>query len=174
MATLAANPLVSVEEYLRTFYRPDCDYVDGVIEERNLGEAEHGVLQGELGFLFRLHRKEWGIIPIPECRLQVGPRRFRIPDVLVLRDTQKAQGIIREAPLLCIEVLSPEDRWARMSVRLDDYVALGVEHIWCFDSVSREVRRYTAKGYEHVYEPVLAIPGTPIQINIADVFSALD
>jgi len=28
---------VSVDEYLRTAYRPDCDYVDGVVLERNLG-----------------------------------------------------------------------------------------------------------------------------------------
>lgn len=32
---------VSVAEYLASSYRPDCDYVDGVIEERNLGEKEH-------------------------------------------------------------------------------------------------------------------------------------
>jgi len=28
---------VSVNEYLRTAYRPDCDYFDGVVLERNLG-----------------------------------------------------------------------------------------------------------------------------------------
>ena len=29
--------LVSIEEYLNTTYRPDVDYVDGAIEQRNLG-----------------------------------------------------------------------------------------------------------------------------------------
>ncbi|PWU00781.1 MAG: hypothetical protein C5B51_24370 [Terriglobia bacterium] len=33
--------LVSVEEYLHTDYEPDCDYLDGVIEERNAGEKDH-------------------------------------------------------------------------------------------------------------------------------------
>ena len=33
-----------MEEYLATSYRPDCDYVDGEIEERNLGEKEHSIL----------------------------------------------------------------------------------------------------------------------------------
>src|SRR5271154_214761 len=32
---------VSVAEYLATSYRPDCDYVDGVVEGRSLGEKEH-------------------------------------------------------------------------------------------------------------------------------------
>ena len=30
--------LISVREYLSTSYRPDCDYVDGEVQERNLGE----------------------------------------------------------------------------------------------------------------------------------------
>jgi len=34
---------VSVREYLTTSYRPDCDYVDGRIEERNVGEYDQGI-----------------------------------------------------------------------------------------------------------------------------------
>jgi hypothetical protein len=37
---MSTKTLVSVEEYFATSYRPDCDYVDGVIEERNLGEMD--------------------------------------------------------------------------------------------------------------------------------------
>jgi len=32
---------VSVEEYLSTAYRSDCDYVDGEVRERNVGEYPH-------------------------------------------------------------------------------------------------------------------------------------
>ena len=31
---------VSVEEYLSTVYEHDCEYVDGVVEERDLGRSE--------------------------------------------------------------------------------------------------------------------------------------
>jgi hypothetical protein len=47
MATQALNErpagdrFVSVEEYLSTSYEPDCEYDDGVVEERNWGEIEH-------------------------------------------------------------------------------------------------------------------------------------
>jgi hypothetical protein len=34
---MAAATLVSVEEYLSTSYDPDCDYVDGELEDRNVG-----------------------------------------------------------------------------------------------------------------------------------------
>ena len=37
---------ISVEDYLSTSYRPDCEYVDGVLLERNLGEFDHSRLQG--------------------------------------------------------------------------------------------------------------------------------
>ena len=41
----AANPptvptLLSIDQYLNTTYRPDVDFVDGYIEERNLGETD--------------------------------------------------------------------------------------------------------------------------------------
>jgi hypothetical protein len=36
---------VSIGEYLTGDYEPDCDYVDGVLEERNLGESNHAGFQ---------------------------------------------------------------------------------------------------------------------------------
>jgi len=39
--------MISVQEYLATSYRPDCDYVDGRVEERNLGEYNHAKLQAQ-------------------------------------------------------------------------------------------------------------------------------
>jgi hypothetical protein len=72
--------LMSVREYLSTSLRPDCDYVDGVIVERNLGEYEHARLQGAVFAYFYNRRKEWDIDVGPEQRVEVGAKRFRIPD----------------------------------------------------------------------------------------------
>ena len=51
---MATATLIPLEEYLRTSYEVDCDYVDGVLEERNLGKWKHGRLQNWLyqGFKF--------------------------------------------------------------------------------------------------------------------------
>lgn len=46
--SMATNTVIPVSEYLRTSYSPDCDYVDGEVQERNTGETDHGELQGEL------------------------------------------------------------------------------------------------------------------------------
>ena len=40
-STLATvTTLLSIDEYLHTSYKPDVDFVDGEIEERNLGEFD--------------------------------------------------------------------------------------------------------------------------------------
>lgn len=169
-----APVFVSEEEYLRSSCRPDCDYVEGRVEERNLGEYEHSRVQFMLVRIFGVQEKDWQVITAPECRLQVGPKRYRVPDVMVLRRTQKVKRIVREAPLICIEVLSPEDTWAKIRERLDEYLAMGVEHVWCFEPESREVRRYTASGFDKVTEAEVVVEGTAIRVGIAEVFSVLD
>jgi len=55
--------LVSVDEYLRTEYDPDCDYMDGVLEERNKAERVHGELQLETAAYFRDRRKTLRVFP---------------------------------------------------------------------------------------------------------------
>ena len=42
---MAARALISVEEYLRTSYDPDCEYVDGEVQERIVGQKKHAKLQ---------------------------------------------------------------------------------------------------------------------------------
>jgi hypothetical protein len=165
---------MSEAEYLRTVFHPDCDFVDGRIEERNVGEFEHASLQKALMRVFLANEGAWGVEFVQECRLQVAARRFRIPDSMVLPGGKKYGGVLRDTPLVCIEVLSPDDTWARMRSRLNDYLAMGVEHVWCFDPETREARRYTANGFDRVTEPELTVPGTAVRVNLAEVFSILD
>lgn len=40
-----APPRIPVGVYLGSVFRPDLDYVDGELEERNWGEVEHATLQ---------------------------------------------------------------------------------------------------------------------------------
>jgi hypothetical protein len=39
---------VPLSEYLNTSYRPDCDYLEGELLERNGGEWDHARFQGLL------------------------------------------------------------------------------------------------------------------------------
>ncbi len=164
---------VSVQLYLCTAYAPDCELVDGRLEERNLGEWDHARLQGRLLQFFMNKEAAWEIQVAPECRLQVRADRYRVPDVMVLRAEQVVDRIVREAPLLCLEVLSPEDTWKRLMEKVRDYLELGVRHIWAFDPQTREAYLCDAEGF-HRAHGTLEIEGTPIKVDLEEIFSALE
>src|SRR3984957_2661498 len=106
---MGAATLVSVEKYLSTSYSPDREYIDGRIVERNLGELTQGRIQRRLILYFDLRSKELGIEVIPGQRVQVGPTRFRVPDVTVVKSSQTIGEIFTAPPHLCIEILSKDD-----------------------------------------------------------------
>lgn len=162
---------MSTAEYLRTMFHPDREYVDGLAEERNLGEYEHGKVQSRIWLLLQNHEAEWGIDVNIECRLQVSADRFRIPDVMVLPAGLKVDRYPTTAPLICIEVLSPEDTWKRLRGVVDDYFAMGVEHVWAFDPQMREAFVCDRLGFHKVTE--LAVVGTAIRLDLQEVFSVL-
>jgi hypothetical protein len=63
---MATATLVSVSEYLQTSYRPDCEYIDGEVRERNMGELDHSRLQMLLSRYLSNREVQWGIIVLPE------------------------------------------------------------------------------------------------------------
>jgi len=42
---MATRALVSGDEYLKTMYKPSCDYIDGVPRPKSLGTRKHGKRQ---------------------------------------------------------------------------------------------------------------------------------
>jgi Uma2 family endonuclease len=165
---------ISVEEYLSTGYEPDCEYDDGVVVERNLGEFEHSFLQTMLGTLFTVNMDRWGVYGLTEQRVQITPHQFRIPDVCVLRVGAPAEDIVTHPPLIAIEILSPEDTIRRAAKKAAEYSQFGVEHVWVIDPHARVAYRGSAAGLELVPDGQLSVPGTPIAVRIAELFKKLD
>ena len=166
-----ARALISVEEYLASVYQPDCDYVDGEVLERNMGEVDHSRLQMIVaGYLF-VHRKEWNITILPEVRVQVKPTRFRIPDVcVVLGDTD--EQILTKPPFLCIEILSPEDRWVRVEARIHDFLEMGVPYVWILDPQTKRAYIATpADGLREVTDGILRTENPAFHIPVTEFLS---
>ena len=169
---MAVANLVSVEEYLNTVYEPDCDYVNGELVERNAGETDHSALLGLLGAWLFSRRKELGIHVFSVTRVQVAPRRVRVPDLAVT--TSKAKGrILREPPLLCVEILSPEDRVSRVEDRIGEYLRMGVLHVWLIDPRAKRAWSYASGGTR---EPVrlLTTASPRIELPIDEIFAELE
>jgi Uma2 family endonuclease len=166
---MGTTALVSVSEYLSRVYRPDREYVDGQLVERNVGEYDHARTQGLI--LGRILRNEqaWNVRVVPECRVQVKKDRYRIPDISVLRAGAPIEQIIVTPPLLCIEVLSPEDRISEMQDRIDDYLAMGVEYVWMIDPRTRRAWITTSESSKEAKDGILRA-GELVQVPLAELF----
>jgi hypothetical protein len=68
---MSTAALVHLKQYLATTYHPDCDYVDGVLVERNVGQKDHSKLQGEVFAWFRSRRQALGLAAF--CARGVAP-----------------------------------------------------------------------------------------------------
>lgn len=168
---MPARTLVSVEKYLRTSYRPDCDYVDGEVVERNLGEYNHASLQMAIAAYLFARRHQWHIIVLPGMRVQIKPNRFRIPDICVILG-EPSEKILTKPPFLCIEILSPEDRMSRVRERIDDYLEMGVPYVWVLDPETRLAYTAThADGLCEVKSGVLATENPKLEMPLSELFS---
>jgi Uma2 family endonuclease len=171
MATATHLP-ISVSEYLHTSYQPDCDYVDGVIEERNLGELDHSEVQRAFLLYIDHRRKEWRIHTYPEIRVQTSPTRFRVADICIVSVAAPREQIIQTPPVAIIEILSPEDRVSRYSERLEDYRAMGVKNIWVVDPATR--RGFDCSTGSWIETVHFAAAASSIHIDLGAIFAAID
>jgi Uma2 family endonuclease len=170
---VATKTFISVEEYLHTSYSPDCDYVDGEVLERNLGEYDHAGLQGEiLIYLAREYRPK-GFVAVVEQRVQVAPTRFRVPDICVTPVRRPMEQIFREPPLVVIEILSPEDRVSAVQRKIDDYLNFGVPNVWVIDPKERRAFICSRQGWLEAADLILRSTDGAIVLPLPEVFEAL-
>ncbi|SRR5213082_794229 len=168
---MASTTLISVNDYLKTSYRPDCDFVDGRIEERNEGEHDHAALQAALILWFGQHQQEWNIEVLPEQRIQISATRFRIPDICLVSLEHAVEQILTKPPVACIEILSPEDTLRRMQERISDYQQFGVKNIWILDPATQRGYDCRPNGWLDAWE--FGVPNTSIRLVLADIFSRM-
>ncbi len=158
--------LVSVEEYLTTDYSPDVDYVDGRIEERNMGEKDHGKLQLELAILLRGLK---GVYVFIETRMRVSATRYRVPDVCAFVDHEPSEQVFTEPPFLCVEILAPEDRLSRVMKVVQDYLQMGVPNVWILDPWNKQAYIADAGGLRVVTDRIGTADGRVV-FRLEEVF----
>jgi Uma2 family endonuclease len=165
---MAVETFVSVEEYLHTSYRPDCDYVDGQVQERNLGELSHGRLQLRVGAWFIIREARLGIKAVSEVRMQINSSRFRVPDLMVLSAGAPREEVVTVAPLLCIEILSKSDSLSLIWDRIEDYFGIGVPVSWIIDPIRRHAWIATPGNLSKAPDAILR--ASHIEMPLDDVF----
>jgi Uma2 family endonuclease len=164
--SMSTGVLVSEEEYLHTVYEPDCEYEDGVLIERNVGEEKHNWLQGALIACFFRRRKLWNIEVYPEQRSRIRQAKYMLPDVCVVWGPRPSEQVFSSPPLIWIEILSPEDRTIRVNKKVQQLLEFGVPNIWVIDPETLESEIYTAQGRRTIEDGILRVEGTPIEVPL--------
>ena len=166
---MSAKVLMGVDGYLRTsFDGPDCEYLDGEVVERNIGELPHGDVQTTLAHLLRQFRRRLGIRVVTEIRIRISATRYRVADVAVWRDDNIGHRIPTVRPFLAIEILSPEDRTTRMQPKIAEYLSIGVEWIWLIDPIEKSAICYSQQNPAGVLTEVLRTENPVIEIPLAE------
>jgi Uma2 family endonuclease len=128
---------VSLAEYLHTDYEPDCEYLDGIVEERNVGKRKHSKTQALLAARLQGKIESGEFDVLVEQRVQLSSSKIRIPDLCVI-DSNNSDEVIQSPPALWVEVLSPDDQWSRVQTKIDDCLRFGVAALWVIDPYSRQ------------------------------------
>jgi len=169
-------PLVSVDEYLSTAYRPDVEYVDGVLVERGMPTAFHALLRGLLFLHFRQFEKQFRFKTLIEARTEIVPRaRYRIADVMLVPTPMPNGRLIDSPPVVVLEVLSPDDTVDETRRRFQDYAGLGVSALVQMDPEEHVAHRFEAGSLIETKFSGLELPllGATVPFDSEAIFEQL-
>jgi Uma2 family endonuclease len=133
---------ISEEQYLRSSFDPDAEYVDGEVRTRSMPTYSHADWQMAIATWFLQHAKGWNLRSIPDLRMRIKPRRYRVPDVAVLDRCNPKEQVVTFPPLAVFEVLSPDDTVQELYEKLDDYADMGIPQIWIVDPKTGVFKQY--------------------------------
>ena len=173
---MAAAPVfVTVEEYLRSSYSPDAEYIDGQLVEREstMGENEHSAWQEAICAWFRTQAVSAGIRVRPELRVQVDAYAFLIPDVTLLDRSRPAEPIATHPPIAVIEVLSPADQVGRMMKKGERYEKMGIRTILILDPEGPAYRFREGK-LEPLAERAFVLEGSQANFDLDEIGKLVD
>src|SRR5271168_586217 len=169
---MATATHITLEQYLKTTYEPDADYIDGEVEERNAGEYDHSSALMALLLWFHRNAKEWTIRVVQNQRTRLTPTRVRIPDVSVFSRDMPIEQVFTHPQLIAVEVLSPEDRHSKMQQRIDDYRAFGVHNVWIIDPKQRI--GWDCSSGNWIRKERFEVTDCPAYLSLDELFRDLD
>ncbi len=175
---MSAALLTPLEAYLSKSFEPDCEYIDGRLVERHVGEYYHSILQSLLATHINNLRLQYGpkFRAFTEQRMRVSAQRYRIPDVCVLESGHKKTPVIMEPPVLTVEILSIDDSLVETVQKCQDYVVFGVPHIWIADPRLRTICEVSSSGDHPVPNKVATFTaaGFQVEIDFNAIFAEMD
>ena len=164
---MSATAIVSVEDYLRRTGKPYCEYIDGVLYPKAMATTLHGLIQKILMAL--LDRQ--GVQSLPEVTVRLTATKDLVPDVIADRTLQAPYPT--QPVLLCVEILSPEDRVGAMLAKCEEYHAWGVPFCWVIDPEKQTAWQYHAASEPERVDRGGILTAGDLRVPLDDLFAEL-
>lgn len=185
MAVLVEERLYTPEDLVTLRGAEHCELVDGRLVEKNIG-AESDWIGLRLGSLLSNHvfNHNAGWVFGPQSGyLCFGASRLRVrkPDVsfvLRARLSRIPKGHIPVVPDLAVEIVSPNDLFSEVQVKVEEYLEAGVQMVWVIDPDTRTVVEYRLSGEVRRLRATDNLSGGEVlpefQCSVADLFPPVE
>ncbi|MCF4970579.1 Uma2 family endonuclease [Nostoc sp. CMAA1605] len=148
MTQTTTNHLYSFEEYLAYDDGTDSRYelVDGKLELMNPPTFRHLLIAKfiEISFDAEIKRLNLPWLCLREAGVRTGWRKSRLPDVYVIPSEQvmgflDESAVCQSAPLLVVEIVSPDSIKRDYRHKRSEYAALEVPEYWIVDPIESKI-----------------------------------
>jgi Uma2 family endonuclease len=163
--------MLSVEEYLRTSYEPNCDYIDGVLRPKPWPWFNHASTQLRICTLISKRFPDFAAVP--ELTVILTETKCFVPDVAA-QHCSDLQAPFPVRPIhLCAEILSPGENPEDLFAKCGEYHAWGVPYCWIVDPDAKRCWQYDRNTRPTEIPTAGALAAGPIILNHADLFASL-
>lgn len=157
-----------MDEYLRTSYEWEPEWVDGELVERALPNNNHAAMQAVIDHAVVDSQETSRLFARPGLRIRVAPDRWRIPDISIFAD-QKPSGDYPSNVFSVIEIVSPADPARELNNKLEEYAAMGIPYIWVVDPEPKRLHRYLNGDLLRV--PAIEFPERGFRLTAQELFA---
>ena len=159
---------------MRTSYRPDVDFLHGILKPNPESGLRHGRTEVLLGVWFYQHRKEWQVSCALNTRTQVSPACMRLVDVVIVDAANRETEQLTFPHLVAIEVVSAADTYMDLKARFSDLEAMGVQNIWLVDPEMRTGEVWQKGGLSVAKDNRFEAADSPILLDMGWLWEQLD
>ena len=181
------GPRMTLEEWAELPDSVPGEFVDGRLVEEEMPDLVHEVIVMWLGHVFlSWAEKSKAIVGGSDAKFAVSPDRGRKPDATVFLPGKRPprRGVVRVAPDIAIEVVSPSRRDERRDreEKLAEYAAFGIRWYWIVDPERRSIEIHAldddgayALAVERAAGVIDEVPGCPgLTVDVDALWSKAD
>ena len=161
---------ISLEQYFDNPTKPASEYICGELFPKAMPTNLHSALQAWITFLLFQALTDGRHRIRTEQNVRLSDHVILIPDICVLREPSKEPGFaLTEPPLLCVEILSPSDRFADTEKKCRDYLRWGVDSCWILNPESQEAWLVSTNGFTLIPEGG-SLSAATLSLPLAKIF----